>query len=85
MKWILIIIMMVTMVGCASLEMVKTTVTTPKGDVYTVNSKRNAVVSLKEGESEITVDNRGRTGVLENMMGMMLMKTDIKVSNKEGN
>lgn len=78
-------ILILSLVGCSSLEMIQTTVTTPKGHVYIVDSKRDALVSLKEGESEVIVDNRGKTGVLENIMGMMLMKTDFRMSNKEGN
>jgi hypothetical protein len=79
-KWGLIILL-VLVVGCAS---VKTTVVGPQGAIYTVQSKKDALVVLKQGDMELTVDNRGKMGIFENLMGIMLMKTEINLKNKEG-
>lgn len=79
-KWGLVILL-VLMVGCAS---VKTVVTNDDGITYTVYSKKDALVVLKQGNTELTVDNRGKMGIFENLMGIMLMKTEINLKNKEG-
>lgn len=79
-KWGLIILL-VLVVGCAS---IKTTIVDPQGATYTVQSKKDALVVLKQGDMELTVDNRGKMGIFENLMGIMLMKTEINLKNKEG-
>lgn len=79
-KWGLIILL-VFMIGCAS---VKTTITNPQNEIWIVQSKKDALVTLKQEDMEITVDNRGKMGIFENLMGIMLMKTEINLKNKEG-
>lgn len=69
------------MIGCAS---VKTTITNPQNEIWIVQSKKDALVTLKQEDMEITVDNRGKMGIFENLMGIMLMKTEINLKNKEG-
>lgn len=82
-KWGLVILLML-IVGCASLNTTETRVVTPEGDIYIVNSKKNAMVTLRKKGTELIVDNRGKMGLFENLMGIMLMKTDINLKNKEG-
>jgi len=79
-KWGVIFLLIIT-IGCAS---VKTTITDPQGETYTIQSKKDALVVLKQGDTELTVDNRGKMGIFENLMSIMLMKTDINLKNKEG-
>ena len=76
-KWGLIILL-VFMVGCAS---VKTTITNPQNEVWIVQSKKDAMVTLKQGDTELTIDNRGKPGIFENLMGIMLMKTEVNLSS----
>ena len=80
MRWVIIFTLLFT-IGCAS---VKTTITSPQGDIWEVQSKKDALVTLKQNEVEITVDNRGKLGLFENLMGIIFMKTDIELKNKEG-
>ena len=75
-----ILILMLT-TGCAA---VKTTITSPDMEIWTVQSKKDALVTLKQENVEITVDNRGKLGLFENLMGIIFMKTDIELKNKEG-
>lgn len=67
--------------GCAT---IKTTVTDPQGKVYVVESKKDALVTYKKDDVNLVVDNRGKMGIFENLMGIMLMKTEINLKNKDG-
>jgi len=80
MKWIIIITLLFT-IGCAS---VKTTITNPQGEVWIVQSKKDALVKLEKEGVKIEVDNRGKLGLFENLLGIIFMKTDIELKNKEG-
>lgn len=69
--WLLIFVLcLLTLTGCA----VTTALQTPTGDVYIVISKSDAVVSLKQGDMEIVVDNRGRPTFLEAFFSVLIMK-----------
>jgi len=81
MKWIIIITLLFT-IGCAS---VKTTITNPQGETYIVQSKKDALVTMKKDGVELIVDNRGKLGLFENLMGIIFMKTDIELKNKGDN
>ena len=80
-KWGIIILLILVM-GCASVE---TTITTPQNEIWIVQSKKDALVVLKQKDgTEITVDNRGKMSWIEGLMQYILAKPDIKLSNKEG-
>lgn len=79
-KWGLVILL-VLVVGCAS---VKTTIINPQGEIYTIQSKKDALVIMEKDGVKLTVDNRGKLGLFENLMGIIFMKTDIEIKNKEG-
>lgn len=66
---LLVLFMVLLMAGCA----VTTTMTLPNGDIYTVVSKDDALVQWKDGEKEYLVDLRGRPGMIEKALTMMLM------------
>jgi len=68
-KLFFITVFILACAGCAT----TTLVTTPYGDVYTVKSKSDALVELTEGDKKITVDNRGRAGMIEQALGIMFM------------
>ena len=77
-KYFIILVMAIIFLcaGCA----VTTLVTTPTGDIYTVRSKSDALVELAEGDKKITVDNRGRPGMVEQALGIMFMNLpDVEV------
>lgn len=78
-KWGLIILL-IFMIGCAS---VTTTIEDSHGEIWTVISKKDALVKLKTAEYELTLDNRGKLGIIESIFGVLIMKTDIEISNKE--
>lgn len=79
-KWGLIILL-VFMVGCAS---VKTVIILPNEEIITVWSKKDALVKLKTAEYDLITDNRGRPGWMEGVLQYILAKPEIKLSNKEG-
>lgn len=80
-KWIVLIIILFLFCGCST---VKTTITMPDNSVITVQSKKNGLVMLKKDGIDLTVDNKKPMGIFENLMGILLMKTDINLKNKEG-
>lgn len=45
----------------------KTTITMPNEEVYVVKSKSDALVVLKQGDTEMTVDNRGKPTLIEQL------------------
>jgi len=65
--------------GC-SLMNVKTTITDPGGKVWTVESKSDALCSIKQKDgTEIVVDNRGRPSVLETAFGLAMSNTNVNL------
>ena len=76
MKQILILLTFLTMTGCATL----TTVTWHDGKVITIKSKHDAMVTVKQPDGEVTVDNRGKPNIFESILGYTLEKTTL--SNK---
>lgn len=80
-KRIIIILFVFILVGCAS---IRTTIENPQGEIFTIISKKDALVTYKQNKVEITVDNRGKLGLFENLLGIIVMKTDVELKNKEG-
>ena len=66
----LIILMALIMASCT----VKTTVTMPTGEVYQVKNKSDGVTTFEQGDTKISVDNRGRPTVFESLTGAALEK-----------
>ena len=62
--------------GCT----VKTQIIEPDGSTYTVRSKSDALVTMKTGEREITVDNRGQPNIFQSIVEYFLLKTPDVVS-----
>ena len=60
---------------------IKTKIMDRDGMIFCLESVKEAVVTMKRDGVEITIDNRGRPGVLENMMGILMLKTDIAVGD----
>jgi len=74
MRILTLILLAAVLSGCSILQ-VTSTVETPEGLVYTVNSKSDALVSFKDPKTgaEVLVDNRGRPGMIEQALGIMFM------------
>lgn len=67
------------MAGCA----VTTTIKTDPNGTYTVRSKSDALVVMersKDDDLKITVDNRGRPGLLEQILGIAVTRTTVDVN-----
>lgn len=80
----IIILFIFTLVGCVGCASVKTTITSPDKEIWVVQSKKDALVKLEKEGTKIEVDNRGKLGLFENLMGIIFMKTDIDLKNKGG-
>ena len=78
MKLIPIIILALFLSGC-SLMNVKTTITNPQGEVWTVESKSDALVQIKTKDVEITVDNRGKMSAFEAILGIVMTNTNVNL------
>ncbi len=63
--------------GCG---MVTSTVKTPTGDVYEVTSKSDALVEYNKGDTKFIVDNRGRPGLFERTLELMLLRSNVDVN-----
>ena len=55
----------------------------PDGQKYVVSSKSDALVELTQKDgTKITVDNRGRPGLFEQLLGVILMRApDVTIEN----
>ena len=71
-RWILLMLLLLP--GCTWLN-ATTTVTMPNNDIYTVSSRRNAVVEFQDGDKRIVVDNRGKLSGFELVFPALLQKT----------
>jgi len=53
---------------------IRTTIKMPdKKEVYEVSSKSDALVSIEKNGVKVTVDNRGRPGFFEQLLGAMFL------------
>jgi hypothetical protein len=66
----LILLIFILLLSCAT----KTTITTPDQGVYIVQSKHDALVTLKEGDIEMVVDNRGKPSALMQILSMLFVR-----------
>ncbi|MCK5612738.1 hypothetical protein KAR91_63280 [Candidatus Pacearchaeota archaeon] len=54
---------------------VKTQIIEPDGSIYTIVSKSDAKVIMKNANREIVVDNKGKPNIFESLLGWLLLKT----------
>jgi len=60
--------------GCSLFRgSVNTTITTPKGDVYSIYSKKDALVKYEKDAVKVEVDNRGSPGLFETFINSTMM------------
>ena len=78
-KWT-IIILLVLVIGCATIT---TTIEDPEGNIWTVVSKKDSIVKLDNDGVKLEVNNQGKLGIIESIFGVLIMKTDIELSNKD--
>ena len=64
---------LLALAGCASWGNRESTVTLPTGEIYRLDCQQDAQVHFKRGDLDITVDNRGRPGFLEQALGASLL------------
>lgn len=74
---ILALLSMLILAGCS---MVTSTVKTPTGDIYEIVSKQNALVEYNKGDIKFIVDNRGRPGLFERTLELMLLRSNVDVN-----
>lgn len=60
--------------GCT----VKTQIIEPDGSIYIIESKSDSLVSMKNEDRVITVDNRGKPNIFESLLGWLIFKTPIE-------
>ena len=71
--------------GCAASNIIST-VTLPGGDTYKVSSKSDSVVEFQNGDKKILVDNRGRPGLIEQVLTMGIVNLpDVDIGTNGGN
>ena len=68
---ILTLALVLFLCGCT----VKTQIIEPDGSIYTIESKSDSLVSMKNEGREIVVDNRGKPNIFESLLGWLLLKT----------
>ena len=76
MKYILLIIIAICLSSCA---MTTRTVTMPDKSIYTVTALKDDLVTFKTGDTEISVDGRGRPGIIEQALGGIILSPDVNV------
>ena len=54
---------------------VKTQIIEPDVSIYTIVSKSDAKVIMKNANREIVVDNKGKPNIFESLLGWLLLKT----------
>jgi len=70
MKYIIVLIFCSLLCGCVT----TTTIKTPSQEEYIVKSKKDALVVLKKGDIEMTVDNRGAPSSLMQILSMLFVR-----------
>lgn len=77
--------MIIIVLLCAScaIATIKTTIEDPHGKIWAVISKKDSLVKLEKDGVKLEVNNQGKLGIIESIFGVLIMKTDIEISNKE--
>ena len=81
-KYVLIL-SMIALSGCALFDTrINTVVTMDDGRTMEVKSKSDAIVVFEENGKKLTVDNRGRPGVIEQFLGAAILKSNTNRSDR---
>lgn len=72
MKTTLLIVTLFLLYGCT----VKTEIIKPNGDIYIIKSKADALVVMKSGDEEFTIDNRGQPNIFQSFLSWILVETN---------
>jgi len=73
MKRTVIMLMALPMLSGCSYFNVTRTVKLPSGKIYTVNCRKDDLVSFEKDGLKVVVDGRGRPGMIEQAIGIMFM------------
>jgi|GEM_PF-2060952 len=78
-----LLLLLLLLSSCVGFLNSKATITLPNGQKYVVSSKSDALVELTQKDgTKITVDNRGRPGLFEQLLGVILMRApDVTIEN----
>jgi hypothetical protein len=68
------------MMGCTTLT---TKIIMPDGKIIEIQNKPDGFVNVKIDGMDITVDNKKPLGVIQSLIGLGIMKTNIEISNKD--
>lgn len=68
-----IFVLIIILISGCGLANVKRTLTLPDGQVYTADMRVDDLISFKDGKNEITFDGRGRPGLIEQILGLLLL------------
>lgn len=85
--WSIIFVILFSFTGCAHLGSITSKVESPEGEIWTVISKKDGVVELKQPDGTIIkVDNRGAPGFFEQYMQYLLIQAAprVELSNQPG-
>ena len=75
MKLFLLITIILTLSACGSLTRVKTDIIDPFGNIWTIKSKSDACIEIKQPDGTLVkVDNRGGVGFFRAYMEYMLIR-----------
>lgn len=55
----------------------------PDGKIIEIQNKPDGFVNVKIDGMDITVDNKKPLGVIQSLIGLGIMKTNIEISNKD--
>ena len=64
------------LVSCASMNKIETEIIKSDGEIVIIKSKSDALVKYKDKNEEVEVDNRGRVGFLEQILGGFIISRD---------
>ncbi len=64
------------LVSCASMNKIETEIIKSDGEIVIIKSKSDALVKYKDKNEEVEVDNRGRMGFFEQLLGAWAVKGD---------
>jgi uncharacterized lipoprotein YmbA len=72
-KSILLVIVSLLFAGCSTFGARESIVLLPNGDEYRVTCQSNGKLDYSTEDVQITVDNRGRPGILEQVFGIFAL------------
>lgn len=72
-KALSLLLLFALIAGCATWNQRESTVTLPTGEVYSVRCQPDAQVHYKDGKVDLTVNNQGRPGYLDQVLGATML------------